>query len=309
MFWHPCLRGSHIKPAHKMHHQPAPHSLNIQGKAGETGIEFNSRIGENTYGLRFSRINELDDDSAGNGTRTLIVPGQPIVIDASHHRGAEKAGYGFNASLSRPLLEGAFSANLTLQQTTFNSSVFFDAPSAARFPDNHKVRSAEAGANWDRTFGAVELTLVGLQRLERNEYFNASISSGSTQVFNSVSDTSESILRGTLRSYKPEVRQLLRAGVERTAKAVADMAGASAPEVRWGAGAASVISDAALTEKTAAVFKAMLGNKAQLQPQPAAASEDFSELIAAGVPCVFYGIGSLDPAAVAAARACSVAHR
>ena len=110
-------------------------------------------------------------------------------------------------------------------------------------------------------------------------------------------------LRGTLRSYKPEVRQLLRAGVERTAKAVADMAGASAPEVRWGAGAASVISDAALTEKTAAVFKAMLGNKAQLQPQPAAASEDFSELIAAGVPCVFYGIGSLDPAAVAAARA------
>lgn len=182
-----------------------------QGPAAS--IEFNSRIGENTYGLRFSRINEIDDDSAGNGTRTLIVPGQPIVIDASHHRGAEKAGYGFNASLSRPLLEGAFSANLTLQQTTFNSSVFYDAPSAARFPDNHKIRSAEAGANWDRTFGAVELTLVGLQRLERNEYFNASISSGSTQVFNSVSDTSESILRGTLR-YIPSQTLTLESGLE-----------------------------------------------------------------------------------------------
>ena len=176
-------------------------------------IEFNSRAGENNYGLRLSRINENDDDSAGNGTRYLSVPGQPTVIDAAHHRGAEKAGYGLNASLARPLLQGAFAANLTLQQTTYNSAVFYDAPSAANFPFSHKIRSAEAGANWDRTFGALELTLVGLQRLERNEYFNASISSGSTQVFNSVSDTSESILRGTLR-YIPSQTLTLESGLE-----------------------------------------------------------------------------------------------
>jgi len=182
-----------------------------QGPAAS--VEFNSRVGENTYGLRLSRINEIDDDSAGNGTRYLSVPGQPTVIDASHHRGAEKAGYGLNASLSRPVLEGAFTANLTLQQTTFNSSVFYDAPSAASFPYSHRIRSAEAGANWDRYFGPVELTLVGLQRLERNAYFNAALSSGSTQVFNSVSDTSESILRGTLR-YIPSQILTFESGLE-----------------------------------------------------------------------------------------------
>ena len=182
-----------------------------QGPAAS--IEFNRRAGENAYGLRLSRINEIDDDSAGNGTRTLVVPGQPIVIDASHHRGAEKVGYGLNASLSRPVLEGAFSANLTLQQTNFNSSVFYDAPSAASFPYSHKIRSAEAGANWDRYFGPVELTLVGLQRLERNEYFNAAISSGVDQTFTSVSDTSESILRGTVR-YIPSPSLTLESGLE-----------------------------------------------------------------------------------------------
>lgn len=176
-------------------------------------VEFNSQAGENSYGLRLSRINEIDDDSAGNGTRTLAVPGQPTVIDASYHRGAERVGYGLNASLSRPVLEGAFTANLTLQQTNFNSSVFYDAPSAASFPYSHRIRSAEAGANWDRTFGPVELTLVGLQRLERNEYFNAAISSGVDQTFTSVSNTSESILRGTVR-YIPSQTLTFESGLE-----------------------------------------------------------------------------------------------
>lgn len=182
-----------------------------QGPAAS--VEFNRQVGQNTYGLRLSRINQNDDDSAGNGTRYLSVPGQPTVIDASHHRGAEKVGYGLNASLARPVLDGAFSANLTLQQTTYNSAVFYDAPSAANFPYSHKVRSAEAGANWDRSFGAVELTLVGLQRLERNEYFNAAISSGVSQTFTSVADTSESILRNTVR-YVPSQTLTFEGGLE-----------------------------------------------------------------------------------------------
>jgi outer membrane receptor protein involved in Fe transport len=182
-----------------------------QGPAAS--VEFNSHVGENTYGLRVSRINEIDDDSAGNGTRYLSVPGQPTVIDAAHHRGAEKVGYGLNASLSRPVLEGAFTANLTLQQTNYNSAVFYDAPAAASFPYSHNIRSAEAGANWDRYFGAVELTLVGLQRLERNEYFNASISSGVNQTFTSAADTSESILRSTVR-YRPSPTLAFEGGLE-----------------------------------------------------------------------------------------------
>ena len=188
-------------------------------------VEFTSRAGDNTYDLMLSRINTNDDDSAGNGTRYLTLAGQPTVIDASHHRGAEKAGYGLNASLSRPIWQGAFTANLTLQQTTYNSAVFYDPPDAASFPYNHRIRSAELGANWDRFFGPMELTLVGLQRLQRDAYYNASISSGVNQTFTSVSDTSKSILRGTVR-YVP-VQTLTLEG------------DAKAPTTRWTATPAS----------------------------------------------------------------------
>lgn len=176
-------------------------------------VEFTSRVGEDTYDVMLSRINTIDDDSAGNGTRYLTLAGQPTVIDASHHRGAERAGYGLNASLSRPVWQGAFTANLTLQQTNFNSAVFYDPPDAASFPYNHRIRSAELGANWDRSFGPVDLTLVGLQRLQRDAYFNAAISSGVNQTFTSVSDTSESILRGTVR-YVPAQTLTLEGGFE-----------------------------------------------------------------------------------------------
>ena len=108
-------------------------------------VEFTSRAGENTYDVMLSRINTIDDDSAGNGTRFLTLAGQPMVIDASHHRGAEKAGYGLNASLSRPIWQGAFTANLTLQQTTYNSAVFYDPPDAASFPYNHRDTQRRTG--------------------------------------------------------------------------------------------------------------------------------------------------------------------
>jgi hypothetical protein len=97
-------------------------------------VEFTSRVGDNSYDLMLTRINTDYDDSAGNGFRTLTLPGQPTVVDGAHRRGAEKAGYGLNASLSRPVLEGDFSANLTLQEWTYNSAIFYDAPDAENFP-------------------------------------------------------------------------------------------------------------------------------------------------------------------------------
>ena len=182
-----------------------------QGPGGS--VEVNGRAGDNTYDLTLSRLNKQYDDSAGNGVRFVNVPGQPTVIDDAHRRGAEQVGYAINASLSRPVWEGTFTTNLTLQQTTFDSAVFYDAPDAQNFPSSQKVRSAELGANWDRSFGPVELNLVGLQRLERDQNFNASISPGSRQVFNSVSDTGESILRATAR-YVPEQSLMIESGLE-----------------------------------------------------------------------------------------------
>lgn len=176
-------------------------------------VEFTRRAGDDSYDLMLTRINKTYDNSAGNGIRITTVPGQEPVVDGAHRRGAEQVGYGLNASLSRPIWQGAFAANLTLQQTTYNSSVFYDAPGAADFPASLKVRSAEMGANWDRNFGAMELTLVALQRLERDQNFNASVASGVDQLFNSVSDTSESILRATVR-YVRSQSLMIESGIE-----------------------------------------------------------------------------------------------
>lgn len=161
--------------------------------------EFTGSAGVNDYDMTLSRIYTNDDDSAGNGLRILTVPGQGTTIDAAHRRGAEKVGYSLNASLSRPVWRGDLSTNLTLEKTTYNSATYYDPPGAINFPSSHKVRSGEFGANWDRIFGKTELNLVALQRLERDQKYNASIAPGSDDVFRSVSDTGESILRATVR--------------------------------------------------------------------------------------------------------------
>ena len=111
------------------------------------------------------------------------------------------------------------------------------------------------------------------------------------------------LVRGTIRSYEPAVRAKLLEGVRRTANAEAAMAGAPAPQVDLVPGGTAVVNDPALTERTAKVFKAAFGDKAQLEPAPSPASEDYSEFIIAGVPSVFFTIGGYDPARIAAARA------
>jgi hippurate hydrolase len=105
-------------------------------------------------------------------------------------------------------------------------------------------------------------------------------------------------LKLTLRSYSPEVRQLLRAGVERTANAVAGMANAPAPTITDVRSTAAMINDSALAAKSASVMKAALGDAVTFEPAylpGATASDDYSELINAGVPSVFFDIGGEDP--------------
>src|SRR5580693_203903 len=51
------------------------------------------------------------------------------------------------------------------------------------------------------------------------------------------------LLRGTIRSFKPEVRARMLAGIERTAKAAAAMSDAPAPEIKITEGAKAVIND------------------------------------------------------------------
>lgn len=109
-------------------------------------------------------------------------------------------------------------------------------------------------------------------------------------------------VRGTVRSYDATVREGLLAGIERTARASAQMAGAPAPAIRISPGAKAVVNDAGLTAGTAAIFRSAFGPAAQELPAPSAGSEDYSEFIQAGVPSLYFSIGALDPAAVAAGR-------
>jgi len=110
-------------------------------------------------------------------------------------------------------------------------------------------------------------------------------------------------LLGTIRTYDEAVRKKVLDGIARTARAEAEMAGAPPPEIKIEEGGRSVVNDAALTARTAEVFKAAFGDKAVPSPKPGAASEDYSEFIIAGVPSVFFQIGVYDPARVAAAKA------
>jgi len=127
---------------------------------------------------------------------------------------------------------------------------------------------------------------------------------GSVQAGNAgnvIPDTA--LLRGTIRSYDDDTRARMIEGVERTAKAVALMAGAPPPDVKITSGAKAVINDAALAQRSGAVLKAAFGDKAVLSPAPGSASEDYSEFIMAGVPSFYFGIGGLDPNSVAQAMA------
>ena len=106
---------------------------------------------------------------------------------------------------------------------------------------------------------------------------------------------------GTIRSFKPEVRAKMLAGIERTAKAVAAMSDAPAPEIMITEGAKAVINDPAVVATAEKVLKAAFGDKFRTSP-PGTASEDYSEFVNAGVPSMFFNIGVYEPERVAAAR-------
>jgi amidohydrolase len=105
-------------------------------------------------------------------------------------------------------------------------------------------------------------------------------------------------LKLTLRSYSPEVRQLLRAGVERTANGVASMGNAPAPTITDVRSTAPMVNDSVLAAKSATILRAAMGEAVLFEPAylpGATASDDYSEFINAGVPSVFFDIGGEDP--------------
>jgi amidohydrolase len=109
------------------------------------------------------------------------------------------------------------------------------------------------------------------------------------------------LLLGTIRTFKPEVRAKMLAGIERTAKAAAAMSDAPAPEIKITEGAKAVMNDPGVVATAEKVLKAAFGDKLRPSP-PSTPSEDLSEFINAGVPSMFFNIGVYEPERVAAAR-------
>lgn len=108
-------------------------------------------------------------------------------------------------------------------------------------------------------------------------------------------------LRGTVRSYKPEVREKLLAGIRRTATTAAAMGGAPEPVIKLVQGGEAVVNDEAVVTRAAAALKQALGAAHVVQIMvPSTGSEDFSAFINAGVPSMYFNIGVLDPQEVAA---------
>jgi hippurate hydrolase len=103
-------------------------------------------------------------------------------------------------------------------------------------------------------------------------------------------------LRLTLRSHSRATRDLLLDGVKRVASASAAMARAPAPEIEVLSSTAAVSNDARLVAQTATLFRSAFGQDFSLveNAPPAPTSEDFSEFVLAGVPSVYFNIGTQD---------------
>jgi len=117
---------------------------------------------------------------------------------------------------------------------------------------------------------------------------------------------SKAELKLSLRSFTPEVRRLLIEGVETTARAVSDMAGAPAPTITHRHGVAATRNDSALVAQLGPVLRSVFGDGLVVIPASSpgfSGSEDFAEFGAAGVPSVYFMVGGDDPKRLASYKA------
>jgi hippurate hydrolase len=107
----------------------------------------------------------------------------------------------------------------------------------------------------------------------------------------------------TVRSTKDKVRKHLLDGIKRIAEAAAKGAGAPEPEViiHPEEFTPALVNDAALTQKTVAVFRDVLGADKVVTRPPILGGEDFSRYGRAGVPIFLYFLGTQPPERVAEA--------
>jgi hippurate hydrolase len=120
---------------------------------------------------------------------------------------------------------------------------------------------------------------------------------------NIIPDTAE--LGVNLRSYSPEIRERLKAAVERVIRAEAAASGApKEPELAWTHGTPVLVSDPDATQRTMEALATLVGRDKVTEFPPVPASEDAGVIgDSVGVPTVYWFWGGADPRTFAADRA------
>lgn len=121
---------------------------------------------------------------------------------------------------------------------------------------------------------------------------------------NIIPDAAE--VKVNLRSQSNEVRDLLKTGTARTARAVAAMGNAPEPTIRYLSGTGVMLNDETMAEAARRALAPLFGKQLLFAPASVpgmSGSEDFSEYVDAGVPSLFFGIGGYDPAVLADLKA------
>jgi hippurate hydrolase len=110
-------------------------------------------------------------------------------------------------------------------------------------------------------------------------------------------------LQLTVRSFSPEVRKLLKEGIERIARAEAAAARApKEPLVKFSEALDPTYNDPPLTRRVAGAVARQIGAENVAETRPEMVAEDFGEFgKAAGAPSVLLRVGAADPAKVEAA--------
>lgn len=106
-------------------------------------------------------------------------------------------------------------------------------------------------------------------------------------------------LQLTVRAYAPEVRERLKEGIVRKAKAVALSAGAPEPTVEFSDDTPATINDTALVQRLVPVFQRSLGTEKVVEVQPVMGGEDFSQFGLAGIPIAMFRLGTQSPERIA----------
>lgn len=111
------------------------------------------------------------------------------------------------------------------------------------------------------------------------------------------------VLGLSVRTYKKEVRERILQGIERVAKAEAELAGAPRnPEIKITEGTIAVYNDPKLTQRLVAALRTSLGDANVIEVPPKMVSEDFSYYAQDGIPEAMFHVGAVNPQKFAEAQ-------